>query len=345
MEEGKLSWKLLKEITSNHGVIGEGVIQGPQAGCDVAVFDFQLAKKRSQEFYGSDKEVYVVFKTDPITFPTPEPGRYAVIINSNDIVTSGALPYAFNATILVPPECTPDEVKNIQIEIHRECLKLGITILGGHTEVSASVDTPIISGAMIGFVPKDYFISRKIGIGDVMVCVGWCAKEGVGIVISEGFDELSKKLSREKLAKLLELGYDISVYDIALKINKKYQPGLIHDATEGGILGAAYETIATEDFGLELDSKNFPFTKETIELFQLLDVDVLRVISSGALLVVLPENKAEELIKESTDKVPIKIVGRIVSKEKGIRLDGQLVDPPSSDAVIDALIKIEKGSF
>ncbi|HUU86859.1 MAG TPA: AIR synthase related protein [Candidatus Glassbacteria bacterium] len=344
MEEGKLSWELLKTIVTKKGSEAVGIIQGPKAGCDVAVFNFHEAKKTAQEFYNSDEEVLVVYKTDPITFPTPDPGRYAVIVNSNDIVTSGALPYAFNATIILPTESTIGTLMKIQDGMDKECRKNKITILGGHTEISSSVNTPIVSGAMIGFVPKDFYVPRKINVGDVMVCAGWCAKEGVGIIASEGYEKLAENINKRKLKALKLLGENISVINEALWINKKVKPGLMHDATEGGILGACYETIAVENFGLTLSSKEFPLTTETSELFNFLQIDPLKVISSGTLLVVTTEEKANLLIEESSQMTPIRIIGQIVDKNEGITLDGKPVDPPGADAIIEALRKIDEGS-
>ena len=89
MEEGKLPIDLLDKLIATDIKGIQGVIQGPQVGCDVAVIDYIQAIKRAQQFYNSKEKVYVVFKTDPITFPTPNPGRYAVIVNANDVVTSG----------------------------------------------------------------------------------------------------------------------------------------------------------------------------------------------------------------------------------------------------------------
>jgi len=324
LKDGKLSWELLKDLVTKNGFQADGVIQGPKAGCDVAVFNYQIAIKRAQEFYQSQEDVHVVFKTDPITFPTP---------------------YAFNSTIILPVGSTKEDVEKIQVGIDSECKRQQITILGGHTEISSSVNTSIISGAMIGFVPADYYVPRKIQEGDIMLCVGWCTKEGMSIIASEGFEQLKEVIGEQKLGRLMRLGENISVTDSALMINKKYQPGLMHDATEGGILGAAFETIAIENYGLELIEEKFPLTKETKEVCELLEVNPLKVISSGTLLVVSSPEKAKSIVKESTPEIPISVVGEIVSQKQGITLDGKPLAPPQSDEVIDALKKLEKGSL
>ncbi|MHA1504189.1 MAG: AIR synthase related protein [Candidatus Heimdallarchaeota archaeon] len=342
MEEGKLPLELLEKILKQKDESAKGLIQGPKVGSDVAVVDYKKAVTQVLEFYNSKSEVYFVSKTDPITFPTPEPGRYAVIVNANDVVTSGALPYGFSATIIVPAGSSQELIFDIQKSIYEECQKNNIVVLGGHTEISSSVNTPIVSGAMIGFVPEDYYIPRKITEGDVMLCIGWCAREGVGILASEGYEVLKKHFDEKALDNMKVFGNDISVVDIALKINKQFKPGLMHDATEGGILGAAYETISPENLGLALKSEEFPLTEDTKKLCKLLEVDPLRVISSGTLLVILDAEKAKEIVKLSNDKIPIKIIGEITTKEHGITLDGIIIPPPGPDAVIAALITLEK---
>ncbi|MHA1308122.1 MAG: AIR synthase related protein [Candidatus Heimdallarchaeota archaeon] len=342
MEEGKLPLELLEQLLKQQKGSFDGLIQGPKVGSDVAVVDFKKAITRVLAFYNSKAEVYFVSKTDPITFPTPDPGRYAVIVNANDVVTSGALPYGFSATIIVPDGSSKDLIFNIQKSIYEECHKNNIAVLGGHTEISSSVNTPIVSGSMIGFVPEDYYVPREINEGDVMLCVGWCAREGVGIIASEGYKKLQKHFPNEVLDTMKNFGKDISIVDIALKINKQFKPSLMHDATEGGILGAAYETISPENFGLALNSKNFPVTSYTCELCKILDVNPLRLISSGTLLVILDAKKAKAITKLNSSIIPIKIIGEITAKKQGITLDGSIIPPPSPDAVIAALTALEK---
>ncbi|HUT80177.1 MAG TPA: AIR synthase related protein [Candidatus Bathyarchaeia archaeon] len=345
MKEGKLPLNLLEQMISSSKNTNPGIIQGPKIGCDVAVLDYEKAIQKVKQFYQSKEDIYLVFKTDPITFPTPNPGKYAVIVNANDIVTSGALPFGFNATIIMPTGSTQQDIFEIQKGIESECKKNDIYLLGGHTEISSSAKTPIISGAMLGFVPKDYYVPREIHVGDVVICVGWCATEGLGIIASEGYAKLKKYISETSLKKLIKLGENISIIKTALDINKKIQPGLMHDATEGGILGAIYETIIPEGFGLELITENFPVSEEAKELCTLLRIDPLRLLSSGTLLIVTTESKAQMIINDSTIDIPIRIIGKIREKSFGAKLNAMKIDPPGPDAIIAALRKIEEGNF
>ncbi|MHA1205616.1 MAG: AIR synthase related protein, partial [Candidatus Heimdallarchaeaceae archaeon] len=156
MKEGKLPIPKLSEILELKGAKNEGIISAGIIGHDVAVIDIQSAKQNALKFYNSKSKVLLIEKSDPITFPTPNPGHYSVIVNSNDIACSGGVPYGFLITIIAPPDTTFDKIKAIQKEIHKQCEKFDISILGGHTEISQSVNTIIISGHMIGFVPKEF---------------------------------------------------------------------------------------------------------------------------------------------------------------------------------------------
>ena len=109
---------------------------GPHMGQDTAIIDMG--------------EKYLVAKSDPITFATESIGYYVVNVNANDIATSGARPRWFQSTILLPEKnTTEDLVVDIFGQISTECEKLGISIIGGHTEVSFGIDRPIIMGTML----------------------------------------------------------------------------------------------------------------------------------------------------------------------------------------------------
>jgi hydrogenase expression/formation protein HypE len=345
MHEGKLPWHLLNAVTKKTGAKVKGIIQGPRRGCDAAVVSQTEAATIAQEFYESSAESLLVFKADPVTFPTSNPGEYAVIINENDVATTGALAYGFAATIIVPPATNQKTILEIQNGIHSQCKQRNIAVLGGHTEISAAVKTIVVSGSMIGFVPSDYFVSRDISVGDVLLCIGLVAKEGVGIIASEGYDKLLNFFSEKKLQQFLSLGSDISIAKTAVNLNKKYRPRLMHDATEGGILGAAYETIAVENCGLSMDSSKFPITNETAELCNLLEINPLKLISSGTLLLVTSPEKANKIQKESTAEVPISKIGIIEPKKKGLTLDGEAIPPPEPDQIILALRNLQKEKF
>ena len=139
---GKLPVELLQGLLrSCRPPARSGVVLGPRYGEDAAVID--LGAK------------YLVAKTDPITFTAERIGWYAVHINANDIATMGATPRWFLATLLLPENgTTPELARGIFLDILRTCRTLGITLCGGHTEITSGLSRPIVVGQMLGEVRK-----------------------------------------------------------------------------------------------------------------------------------------------------------------------------------------------
>jgi FMN phosphatase YigB (HAD superfamily) len=86
---GKLPNDLLREFLNQFGFQDPSVLINPGIGEDTAAVDVA-------------SEEVLVLKSDPITFATDAIGQYAVLINANDIATSGAKPRWLLTTLLFP---------------------------------------------------------------------------------------------------------------------------------------------------------------------------------------------------------------------------------------------------
>ena len=143
---GKLSTPLLSQFLSQIPTPDPQVVVGPGIGLDCAVIR-------------TGKQL-LVFKSDPITFATDEIGWYAIQVNVNDIVTTGALPRWFLTTLLLPAGRTTAEfVEQINKQLSQACQQMGITIIGGHTEITAGLDRPLVIGTIIGEVAPSNLIT------------------------------------------------------------------------------------------------------------------------------------------------------------------------------------------
>ena len=342
MDEGKLPLSKLRKILELKGSKNQGIIADGMIGSDVAIVDMNKAKERTLSYYEVDSDVYIVEKSDPITFPTSNPGKYSVIINANDISCSGAIPFGYLPTIIAPTHSTFEDILQVQQQIHEQCQAMKISILGGHTEISQAVNTIIISGHMIGFVPEEYLIPNKLLEGDKIIIVGYTGIEGTGIIISEAINELKEILTEKEIEEGAKIGAQLNVVNLALEINKKFQPSLIHDVTEGGVYGALSELITYSNLGINLE-KNPPISPITIKLSKWLDFNPLRLISSGTLIVGTSKKKAEFVIDYLSNlKIACSIVGE-VTKEGGIlRKNNKVLDGPKGDELITALSNLSK---
>jgi hydrogenase expression/formation protein HypE len=74
----------------------------------------------------------------------------------------------------------------------------------------------------------------------------------------------------------------------------------MHDATEGGVLGACWELAEASGLGCLIDPTKIPVHPITRKICQVLALDPLRLIASGSLL--LATDKPEQIIKSLAEK-------------------------------------------
>lgn len=339
--EGKVNIDLNSYLVSKLGKNNPGIVVPALVGLDAAAYDFNKAIKVAQDEYGVNEDCYTVVKSDPITFPTPNPAKYAVIVNLNDITCLGAIPYGFLATIILPITSKKEEIKYLQDSLNEIALSKNITILGGHTEFSQSVNTPIISLSMIGFTPKSFFPSMMIKPGENIYLLGYIGNEGTLIL---GNEILANKNTKnpliDKISNLEFFDDLISIQNDGLKINKLLKPSIMHDPTEGGILGALFEMVFNSEYGVSVYSPSLekhlhPLTRM---ICKELDIDPYRLISSGTLIFC-----TEKEITESELNLEHKIskIGTII-KEKKYLLDNKEFGDPTPDEIIKGLKNINK---
>src|SRR5262245_60083747 len=223
---GKLRAELLERLFAKHVPGGERVVMGPRVGEDAAVIDM------------GDR--YLIATADPITFATDEAGWYALHVNANDVAVRGARPLWFLATVLLPEGATSEAgVEALFEELGTACAELGVALIGGHTEVTAGLPRPIVSGAMLGRVAKDRLVmTGGAQVGDVLLLTKGVPLEGAAILARERGDEARRRGVAATLvedARRLLRHPGISVVSEARLACAAARVHAMHDPTEGGI--------------------------------------------------------------------------------------------------------------
>jgi len=309
---GKLEFDFLENLLKKYqGKLDPRVIIGPKLGEDAAVIDFP--------------DRYLVFKTDPVTFTSSEIGWYAVQINANDIVIRGARPKWFQATILLPEgETTKRLVEDIFSQISEACLNLNVALVGGHTEVSYNLDRPIIIGCLIGEVEKEKLVSTSgARPGDVIILTKGIVIEGTSIIAREKEKELRVKgYSEDFIQKSQNFLYNpgISVVKDAILANQ-FRVNAMHDPTEGGLAAALYEIARASGVGLLIERERIPIFEESKRLCQEYNLDPLKTITSGTLLIVASPEESEKIVSAlNQDGIEAAIIGEVKKKHYGIKI-------------------------
>jgi hydrogenase maturation factor len=271
---GKLPADLLAKLLAQTPVQDPRVIVGPGVGLDCAVV----------EAGGS----LLVYKSDPITFTAESIGWYAVQVNANDIVTTGATPRWFLVTLLLPEERTTAVlVEQIFQQLYDACQEIGVSIVGGHTEITFGLERPLLVGTMIGEVTPDRLVTPRGAVpGDRILLTKGVPIEATAILAREFPDRLRSVLSAAEIeqAAAFLTNPGISVLRDAQMAMQAGRVTAMHDPTEGGLAGALWELAEASDRRLIVDLTAVSIPQLSARICSAFNLDPLAAIASGALL-------------------------------------------------------------
>lgn len=309
---GKLPPRVLEAVLARCPVPrGSGVTIGPRFGEDAAVIDWGPK--------------FLVAKTDPITFTAERIGWYAVNVNANDIATLGARPRWFLATLLLPEaRATAALARSIFDDILGACRRLGVTLCGGHTEITAGLTRPIVVGQMLGEVDKSQLVRKESQRpGDLVLLTKGIALEGTAILAREKATQLARHLGRPTVERARRLLFrpGISVVREALVAVRHGEVRAMHDPTEGGLLSGLYELARAGGVGLRVWKAKVPVLPETRAFSEVLRFDPFALIASGALLLVVsPRTAASVLRAFAAAGIAAAVIGEVCRRDAGIQV-------------------------
>jgi hydrogenase expression/formation protein HypE len=299
---GKLPAALLRQLLDEIEVRDPRVLVGARVGEDAAVLD-----------YG---DRLLVAKTDPITFATDLIGWYAVTINANDIAVRGARPLWFLATVLLAQHSSSEQAREIFRQIEVACRDLGVSLVGGHTEITYGLDRSIVVGCMLGEVQRDRLVTTGgARSGDVLVLTKGIAIEGTAV------------LAREAAGRLQELGLAPDV--IARAANYLFEPGIsvvreaqvavsaapvhaMHDPTEGGLATALAELAEASGCGVRVYAEAITVLPECDTICRALGLNPLGLLASGALLLAVDRRHVQAVLTALEDAgIPAAAIGEV----------------------------------
>lgn len=305
LKAGKLPPELLDSLLQGM-TSGPEVLLGGAVGVDAAVIDFAP---------GSDK--YLVAKTDPITFATDRVGDYAIHVNANDIACMGGTPRWFLATALLPEGTGEGTVRELFGQLEDACGAIGVSLVGGHTEITLALNRPLVIGCMLGEVDAAGMLSPKDACdGDVLILTQGVAIEGTAVLAREETGRLRKAGLTEvqiRAAMALLDRPGISVLPAAGALRGQEGLRALHDPTEGGLATAIRETATAAGLGFEVEVEKVMVLPETSAVCDALGLDPLGLLASGALLaVVAPAEASEALSSLNKEGIPAAAIGRLV---------------------------------
>ncbi len=312
-------------VLSKVNNVREEVVLGAKVGEDCAAVKV------------ADDEV-MVMSTDPITGTAKDVGKLGVYITANDIACSGAEIFGVMVTIMLPDKTLEDELMTITSDINEACKKLNIQVIGGHTEVTRVVNSPVVSVTGVGKVKKDKLLKAgAIKPGMDIVMTKAIALEGTSIIAKECGDELITHFPVDMIDKAVSFDEEILIVPEAMLIRDMAVS--LHDVTEGGIFGALWELAESSGVGLDIDVKKINVRQESIEICEYYHINPYKLISSGCLLIAGDDGEA--IVRRLNDNgIEACVIGKATDSNDRRLINGEdirFLETPGKDELYQVI--------
>lgn len=301
--------------------------------------------------------------TNPVMLDIEQLGNKAIYYVANNIACVGGELIGVVVNILMPACSDEKDIKKIMNDLEDECAKLNIEVMGGHTEMTESVNKTLVTitgiGRIVNAVKNDNIESDKastkynnanniynlgnlkaIQEGYEIVMVKWAGMNGASIIAKNGENELRTRLGQDLIDRAIDLQDDISLIKEA-NIAKNNGAFYMHDITKGGVFAGLWELSSAIKKGIEVDIKKIPIRQEIIEVCEFFDINPYNLDSRGALLVVT--DCGEKLVEElAIEGIEAAVIGYVAGhKNKLVHNDDEVryLESPSSDEIYSFLDK------
>lgn len=263
-------------VFSRTGASNEDLLVGPREAEDAAAIQTPAGT--------------LIVSTDPVSLAAERIGHIGITVASNDVAASGGIPEYIISTILLPT-LNDDLLDSITRQLDEACDRLGLTIVGGHTESVPSLDRPLLSLTCMGYTER--FVSTATATpGDRVLLTKGAGIEATAVLASDF--QASINADEAVFEQALSFFDEMSVMPEAAVCTPLATA--MHDPTEGGVLGGLIEVAHASEVDIILDGDSIPIRPATRELCTAMGLDPLRVLGSGALLATVPATDADDIL-------------------------------------------------
>ena len=333
-EIGKISPAIFNElIFPRLGAKSDNILVGPQNGVDVGIVE--IGGKA------------VSFTTDPV-FIVPDYGWeraawFAIHILASDSATCGLKPQYITIDLNLPMEITKEQLEIMWDTMHKECEKLGISVITGHTARYENCQYPMVGGAtVIGIGELDEYVTPRLAqAGDTIIITKGPAIEATGLFATTFPQLIEKEFGADYSNKAQQIFYKMSVVEDAMTAVsvgvRDNGVTAMHDATECGVWGGLYEIAQAANLGVRIERGNIVVEEYVTDICGYFNVDPYASISEGTLIISCKEHVAQKVIDALTQKnIKASVVGELTKAEQGMvlveggkekKLEHPIVDP------------------
>ncbi|MDV3277355.1 MAG: AIR synthase related protein [Nitrososphaerales archaeon] len=285
---------LEKVILRNLGAVSARVLLGPGRGLDNAVISIGKTRR-------------MILTSDPVSI-IPSLGMetsawLSVHLVASDYATSGLRPQFATFTFNLPGELKNEDAAVYLRAIGKECRKLRMSIVAGHTGTyPGGAFTVVGGGTMFGFCREgDYVDPSMARTGDAILMTKGAAIEATAYLALSFPKYIERKVGSAIAGRAKALVRRCSTVADALTASSigLGRDGVtsMHDATEGGVLGGLDEMMSACGKAAVIEREMIHVPEECEAVCGAFGIDPLNALSEGTLLITCNPSRADDLLK------------------------------------------------
>ncbi len=247
----------------------------------------------------------VIAHSPSIGVPVEALGFFAFHYSASNVASKFGKPTHLISGIYLPLRSTEEELQVIAKSLGDEAKRYGVTITAGQTATYYGIDIPLLTATCMG---NSIRAPEKVGSGDKLLIVGEVGGEAVW---------LSKLSHGEKT----DIWKRFTPLPAILALQNVSGVKLMHDVSEGGVIGSLLEIAVNNSYGLKASSTAVTLYRGAGSL----EGDILRAPTYGALIVIAEKNALQDIqCKCSELGLPVNVLGDVVA-ERGLVFDNQII--------------------
>lgn len=252
----------------------------------------------------------------------------SVHLVASDFTASGIDPQFSVFSYNFPREMAEPERELYVASVGDECRRLGVAVAAGHTgSYPGSGYTVIGSGSMLGFASEGSYVTPSMAReGDAILVTKHAGIEATASLALSFPLFTAEKVGAAAAARAAGLARQCTTVEDARSARSaglgSHGVTSMHDATEGGVLGALEEMACASGRGFKVDAEEIPVAPEAKAVCGAFRVDPLKTMGEGALLITCSPSRVRDLAKAmSKAKIELTEIGT-VERSGGLRLKG-----------------------
>jgi len=252
------------------------------------------------------KENTVVAHSPSIGVPLDALGFFAFHYSSSNVAVKFGIPLQMISGIYLPLGTREKDLRVISRNLGQEAEKFGVKIVAGQTATYRGIESPLVTSTCIGQQ------TRKPGIpvvGDIIAIIGEIGGEALWL---KSMKERKKTYNWRSFTPL----------PVALELQDVEGVKMMHDISEGGVIGALYEVSNAIGLKIDIELDKLSYVNGAKNL----GMEILKAPTYGSLVTIFEPDALQRVkdVCENMDR-PLSILGRLDNKQ-GVYVESRLID-------------------